>query len=175
MIALIHTFMIVHYTHINDSSHPLRLHLPILCLLLDSLAYQICLISHARQMLIQYNFEHLKWLILILLCSQIFEWWYFKKYGTSFIEQVSLNHISPLLGGGDTSIDNGTITSSSGTSTSNGSSISNGSVENGNRTMGQQLSLPGESGIVCLGDGQDKLVQYNVCILHRESSAQIHL
>ena len=30
---------------------------------------------------------------------QIFEWWYFKKYGTSFIEQVSLNHISPLLGG----------------------------------------------------------------------------
>ncbi|XP_064604173.1 LOW QUALITY PROTEIN: suppressor of tumorigenicity 7 protein homolog [Liolophura sinensis] len=28
----------------------------------------------------------------------IFEWWYFKKYGTSFIEQVSLNHISPLLG-----------------------------------------------------------------------------
>lgn len=33
----------------------------------------------------------------------IFEWWYFKKYGTSFIEQVSLNHISPLLGGGETS------------------------------------------------------------------------
>ncbi|CAH1784167.1 unnamed protein product [Owenia fusiformis] len=29
----------------------------------------------------------------------IFEWWYFKKYGTSFIEQVSLNHISPLLTG----------------------------------------------------------------------------
>ena len=29
----------------------------------------------------------------------IFEWWYFKKYGTSFIEHVSLNHISPLLGG----------------------------------------------------------------------------
>ncbi|KAI1294818.1 Protein ST7 -like protein [Halotydeus destructor] len=31
----------------------------------------------------------------------IFEWWYFRKYGTSFIEQVSLNHISPWLGGGD--------------------------------------------------------------------------
>ncbi|CAG5126148.1 unnamed protein product, partial [Candidula unifasciata] len=72
----------------------------------------------------------------------IFEWWYFKKYGTSFIEQVSLNHISPLLGGGDTSIENGTITSTSATSTSNGSSISNGSVENGNRTTSQQLSLP---------------------------------
>ncbi|KAK2718161.1 hypothetical protein QYM36_005466 [Artemia franciscana] len=32
----------------------------------------------------------------------IFEWWYFRKYGTSFIEQVSLNHLSPWLGGGDT-------------------------------------------------------------------------
>lgn len=31
----------------------------------------------------------------------IFEWWYFRKYGTSFIEQVSLNHISPWIGGGD--------------------------------------------------------------------------
>ncbi|XP_077295847.1 protein ST7 homolog [Arctopsyche grandis] len=30
----------------------------------------------------------------------IFEWWYFRKYGTSFIEQVSLNHISPWIGGG---------------------------------------------------------------------------
>ncbi|VDD77151.1 unnamed protein product [Mesocestoides corti] len=27
----------------------------------------------------------------------IFEWWYFKKYGTSFIEQISLTHIYPLL------------------------------------------------------------------------------
>ena len=33
----------------------------------------------------------------------IFEWWYFRKYGTSFIEQVSLNHISPWIGSGDTS------------------------------------------------------------------------
>ncbi|GAB0096159.1 Protein ST7 homolog [Sergentomyia squamirostris] len=31
----------------------------------------------------------------------IFEWWYFRKYGTSFIEQVSLNHISPWIGGGN--------------------------------------------------------------------------
>ena len=29
---------------------------------------------------------------------QLFEWWYFKKYGISFIEQVSLNHLSPYLG-----------------------------------------------------------------------------
>merc|ERR1719245_2695643 len=31
----------------------------------------------------------------------IFEWWYYRRYGTSFIEQVSLTHISPWLGGGD--------------------------------------------------------------------------
>lgn len=33
----------------------------------------------------------------------IFEWWYFRKYGTSFIEQVSLNHISPWISGSDES------------------------------------------------------------------------
>jgi len=43
----------------------------------------------------------------------IFEWWYFKKYGTSFIEQVSLNHISPLLGGGDSTNSNPSDSSSS--------------------------------------------------------------
>ncbi|XP_064633143.1 suppressor of tumorigenicity 7 protein homolog isoform X2 [Lineus longissimus] len=45
----------------------------------------------------------------------IFEWWYFKKYGTSFIEQVSLNHISPLLGGGDAPPENTTTNNSSST------------------------------------------------------------
>ncbi|XP_068946459.1 suppressor of tumorigenicity 7 protein-like isoform X2 [Petaurus breviceps papuanus] len=29
----------------------------------------------------------------------IFEWWYFRKYGTSFIEQVSISHLRPLIGG----------------------------------------------------------------------------
>ncbi|XP_038605190.1 suppressor of tumorigenicity 7 protein-like [Tachyglossus aculeatus] len=29
----------------------------------------------------------------------IFEWWYFRKYGTSFIEQVSVSHLRPLMGG----------------------------------------------------------------------------
>ncbi|MCJ8729461.1 hypothetical protein PDJAM_G00106620 [Pangasius djambal] len=32
----------------------------------------------------------------------IFEWWYFRKYGTSFIEQVSVSHLRPLLGGVET-------------------------------------------------------------------------
>ncbi|XP_055377598.1 protein ST7 homolog [Condylostylus longicornis] len=31
----------------------------------------------------------------------IFEWWYFRKYGTSFIEQISINHISPWINGSD--------------------------------------------------------------------------
>ncbi|CAH8520640.1 unnamed protein product [Heterobilharzia americana] len=31
----------------------------------------------------------------------IFEWWYFKKYGKSFIEQISWTHIYPLIGGSD--------------------------------------------------------------------------
>ncbi|CAH2278093.1 suppressor of tumorigenicity 7 isoform X1 [Pelobates cultripes] len=43
----------------------------------------------------------------------IFEWWYFRKYGTSFIEQVSVSHLRPLLGG----VDNNTPSNSN---TSNG-------------------------------------------------------
>ncbi|KAL1130406.1 hypothetical protein AAG570_013344 [Ranatra chinensis] len=35
----------------------------------------------------------------------LFEWWYFRKYGASFIEQVSLNHISPWIGGGESNND----------------------------------------------------------------------
>ncbi|XP_070343148.1 suppressor of tumorigenicity 7 protein-like isoform X2 [Equus asinus] len=34
----------------------------------------------------------------------IFEWWYFHKHGTSFIEQVSISHLRPLMGGTETSI-----------------------------------------------------------------------
>ncbi|XP_010357363.1 suppressor of tumorigenicity 7 protein-like isoform X4 [Rhinopithecus roxellana] len=34
----------------------------------------------------------------------IFEWWYFHKHGTSFIEQVSVRHLQPLMGGTESSI-----------------------------------------------------------------------
>lgn len=51
----------------------------------------------------------------------IFEWWYFRKYGTSFIEQVSLNHISPWIGGGD----NGADSANSSLNNSNGSNQQN--------------------------------------------------
>merc|ERR1719312_1434916 len=40
----------------------------------------------------------------------IFEWWYYRRYGMSFIEQVSLNHISPWLGGGEPPENSGTTT-----------------------------------------------------------------
>ncbi|EDO40754.1 predicted protein [Nematostella vectensis] len=36
----------------------------------------------------------------------IFEWWYFRKYGTSFIEHISLAHLGPLIGGGDNTAPN---------------------------------------------------------------------
>ncbi|KAM3832337.1 suppressor of tumorigenicity 7 protein isoform 2-T2 [Vipera latastei] len=48
----------------------------------------------------------------------IFEWWYFRKYGTSFIEQVSVSHLRPLLGGVDSN-------SPSNSNTNNGDSDSN--------------------------------------------------
>ncbi|XP_014260145.1 protein ST7 homolog [Cimex lectularius] len=41
----------------------------------------------------------------------LFEWWYFRKYGASFIEQVSLNHISPWIGGTETNTDTANIPS----------------------------------------------------------------
>ncbi|GIX78451.1 hypothetical protein CEXT_452122 [Caerostris extrusa] len=58
----------------------------------------------------------------------IFEWWYFRKYGTSFIEQVSLNHISPWLGGGDGNGD----TASNGSSSEGGGGDSGGGGGSGN-------------------------------------------
>ncbi|XP_062327978.1 suppressor of tumorigenicity 7 protein-like isoform X2 [Osmerus eperlanus] len=44
----------------------------------------------------------------------IFEWWYFRKYGTSFIEQVSVSHLRPLLGGGESSSSTGLFSSVNG-------------------------------------------------------------
>ncbi|XP_051754235.1 suppressor of tumorigenicity 7 protein-like isoform X1 [Ctenopharyngodon idella] len=44
----------------------------------------------------------------------IFEWWYFRKYGTSFIEQVSVSHLRPLLGGVENSSSAGLFSSVNG-------------------------------------------------------------
>lgn len=81
----------------------------------------------------------------------IFEWWYFRKYGTSFIEQVSLNHISPLIGGG--SGDNNNNNNSSGSAAgANGASASvlgapldaNGAATGGN-VVHQTTSVTSEA------------------------------
>lgn len=91
----------------------------------------------------------------------IFEWWYFRKYGTSFIgeliflsfvnynvfsfnknsfivslEQVSINHISPWINGNDNQSES---SSSNSNSSSNGTTLSNGTGQNGNATTGQQV------------------------------------
>uniref|UniRef100_A0A8C4F0Q4 Suppression of tumorigenicity 7 like n=1 Tax=Dicentrarchus labrax TaxID=13489 RepID=A0A8C4F0Q4_DICLA len=55
------------------------------------------------------------WTMFHLMFSpQIFEWWYFRKYGTSFIEQVSVSHLRPLLGGVESSSTTGLFTSVNG-------------------------------------------------------------
>uniref|UniRef100_A0A672SHV4 Suppression of tumorigenicity 7 n=1 Tax=Sinocyclocheilus grahami TaxID=75366 RepID=A0A672SHV4_SINGR len=54
----------------------------------------------------------------------IFEWWYFRKYGTSFIEQVSVSHLRPLLGGVDNSSPNSSSSSSNGDADSSRQSVS---------------------------------------------------
>uniref|UniRef100_A0A3B3ZCM1 Suppression of tumorigenicity 7 n=1 Tax=Periophthalmus magnuspinnatus TaxID=409849 RepID=A0A3B3ZCM1_9GOBI len=56
----------------------------------------------------------------------IFEWWYFRKYGTSFIEQVSVSHLRPLLGGVDTAApnNNNSSTNSNGETDSSRQSVS---------------------------------------------------
>ncbi|XP_072407602.1 suppressor of tumorigenicity 7 protein homolog isoform X2 [Chiloscyllium punctatum] len=53
----------------------------------------------------------------------IFEWWYFRKYGTSFIEQVSVSHLRPLLGGVDNTAPSNS-TSNNGETDSNRQSVS---------------------------------------------------
>ncbi|KAG1676792.1 Protein ST7 [Nymphon striatum] len=58
----------------------------------------------------------------------IFEWWYYRKYGTSFIEQMSLNHLSPWVGGNEDNAVEGSPDSSN----NNGNSISNGTNDNNN-------------------------------------------
>uniref|UniRef100_A0A673ASB6 Suppressor of tumorigenicity 7 protein-like n=1 Tax=Sphaeramia orbicularis TaxID=375764 RepID=A0A673ASB6_9TELE len=54
------------------------------------------------------------WIFLKSFLLQIFEWWYFRKYGTSFIEQVSVSHLRPLLGGVENSSTTGLFSSVNG-------------------------------------------------------------
>lgn len=72
----------------------------------------------------------------------IFEWWYFKKYGTSFIEQVSLNYISSNVS--DTAVSTSNIGSSS-TNTSDSNQItsspSSSNIGNSSSSNNTELSV----------------------------------
>uniref|UniRef100_A0A8C8SFL3 Suppressor of tumorigenicity 7 protein-like n=1 Tax=Pelusios castaneus TaxID=367368 RepID=A0A8C8SFL3_9SAUR len=54
----------------------------------------------------------------------VFEWWYFKKYGTCFIEQVSVSHLRPLLGGAESNPPVPGFSASNGESETNRQSLS---------------------------------------------------
>uniref|UniRef100_A0A8D0B9L3 Suppressor of tumorigenicity 7 protein-like n=1 Tax=Salvator merianae TaxID=96440 RepID=A0A8D0B9L3_SALMN len=55
----------------------------------------------------------------------IFEWWYFRKYGMSFIEQVSVSHLRPLIGGTESANSaQATFTAANGESETNRQSLS---------------------------------------------------
>ena len=73
---------------------------------------------------------------------KIFEWWYFKKYGTSFIEQVSLNYISSNVS--DTAVSTSNIGSSS-TNTSDSNQItsspSSSNIGNSSSSNNTELSV----------------------------------
>jgi hypothetical protein len=95
----------------------------------------------------------------------IFEWWYFKKYGTSFIEQVSLNYISSPSGQTATAVGNGnsnslsleSSSSSTSSSTSNDLNISSNNNDttssltncSNNRDSASLMSLNGACNVTC--------------------------
>lgn len=64
----------------------------------------------------------------------IFEWWYFKKYGTSFIEQVSLNYISSNSNESSNFQSNSSASSSSSSSSSQIDSNHNNNSTNNSLT-----------------------------------------
>lgn len=94
----------------------------------------------------------------------IFEWWYFRKYGTSFIEQVSLNYISPASASGavtsasnaDQSDQLGDQTTSSLANSANSNSDSQILVSSNNHSScssgGSCSNAGGASGVGCAGN-----------------------
>lgn len=80
---------------------------------------------------------------------QIFEWWYFRKYGTSFIEQVSVSHLRPLLGGVDNSAPSA-ASAANGDADSSRQSVS-GEGRGGGRPSSVLLILPYPSAGLALG------------------------
>ena len=75
---------------------------------------------------------------------QIFEWWYFKRYGTSFIEQVSINHLTPMLNGtdGNNGWTNNNDNASLSLPSSSMNGFNNGNMSNGSSSNGSDSTIP---------------------------------
>lgn len=84
---------------------------------------------------------------LISIMILIFEWWYFSRYGISFIEQVSLNYLSPLFGT-NTSSSTKSKTNDSEKAASNGNQqqLTNGSDSSGSDEDNSPPGTPGNHG-----------------------------
>ncbi|CAF3786997.1 unnamed protein product [Adineta steineri] len=94
----------------------------------------------------------------------IFEWWYFKRYGTSFIEQVSINHLTPILNGNESNnslLNNNDASTLSGSSTSpmNGFNSGNSNINNCGMSNGIDSTTP------VTGTNECKVWKKSMCII----------